>query len=237
MDTVRTRHASAVVSSLLKAYVESVAFVTDAADQITDVLSATQAAFEPSGSARARLDACSATVAATRYLTRMPGQVATLSGLLGYLRKHSKLDDEALQEVMCEQFNVVDDDLVFLRSSGSRQPQADERLQAAEAELRALGYTDLRRDVGLARLPDDHRRAALVAFEHDQPMVLAYLCTDAELDESVIVEQARVMAKSLSAAGPQASLVLLRGQSASSYLNADSGERVDNLPAASAVQA
>lgn len=302
MDTVRVHNASAdnaagsappvgFISSLLRAYLESIAFVADAAERLTDTISvsdpcagtasaggvirnsldmvraatmsvnddlvearhrfarfvdlrnwdartyaATEAAFEPSSQEPAPLDASSLAVTARRYLRRLPGQVATLSGLLGYLRKHSKLDDEALEQVIRQQFDVVGDDLVFLRPPGSSQHVSNKTLDAAEAQLSALGYEDLRRDVGLVRLPDDRRRAAAVAFQHDRPVVLVFLCTDAVLDDPLIAEQARVMARSLSVAGPQAKFVLLRGQSASAYLDADSGEWLDSLPAAAQVQ-
>ena len=159
-------------------------------------------------------------------IRRTPHQGILLSDLVSSLAGRTDRSEDDIKTIIGRHF-VLDGDLVRTATPGRRQALP----AAIEAQLKALGYTDLRRNVPLERLDDPAATARLVAFENDKPMVLVYVVVTGQLGDPLVDAEARFEAKALSRTS-SARYVYLTSGAVNRYLDVENELVLAELPRA-----
>jgi hypothetical protein len=166
---------------------------------------------------------------ARRFIVRGRYRGATLDGLIEHLRLQTSLPDDELSAIIKRHF-LVDDDLVF-SSRDEGTAESSDLPDSVEAHLRALGYSDIRRDVPLERLDHSGPRARMVAYEGGKAVVLVYLAPRRRLTDAAMDEDARFQAKALSKTASPKFIYLTDGRF-NRFVSVEDGRVVESLPRA-----
>jgi len=120
------------------------------------------------------------------FLSSVPGGGALLSDLVENVALKTGCDQATVRSVILRNFSS-NGELVWKSTGGQGGGSVVDQMKSA---LQRLGYTDIRDDYALTGIPSRNDRAALLAFDGQDPAVLCYPTNPGEVFDPMIREAA-----------------------------------------------